>query len=888
MDKHRFSLLLLEPGEIYFEDFSVVLLPSNSINRQDGRLKLCSKSIVFDPKELSRPIIKIPIKDCTSIEKLPNKLNEKEEGKGGISIETNLYVTMLEGNIVAPYTFHHTKERFQFVLNYANVQSCIAQISQLHRASTLPLAEQNTMLAAITFSRQSRMGFDALWLEDLYETHVIETQGSKISPLVVNPGHILLTDSALYYQPFNNIETQPVLKVRLADMRSVVRRRFLLQPVGLEVHCRDGSVPHLFLALKSAKERDELYEGIMSQSSVKLDDLQQEAVTLQWQHGVLSNYDYLLYLNSLADRTFNDLTQYPVFPWVVSDYTSPTLQIDAFKTYRNLQKPVGALNSERLEKLKERFNEMPEPKFMYGSHYSTPGFVLFYLVRKFPHYMLCLQNGRFDHPDRMFNSVADVWRNVLGNSSDFKELVPEFYDVSGGGDFLSNRYGINFGYRHDGTKVNDVTLPPWASSPADFVNKLRDALESSYVSQNLHSWIDLIFGYKQTGEAAVKANNVFYHLCYEGSIDLGSVTDSAQRHALEVQIMEFGQIPKQIFRHPHPKRISHSPTQHLLLDRAVSEASEDSDNSIILEKSTTFQAHRDFVRSLKLINEGLGVASVGNDGILKLHSLVESRLVHSVCLSPTPLSSVVSLPGDHRFIVGSFDNSMVVYDVQFGRVLDKVICHEDAISCLGYCGDNIENSVIVTGSWDCTVRVWRKLSVDQREWKQIRPASSLAAEFDHDSQVVCLCVSGNGKLLATGCDDGTLFVWNLEKHILHLNLPGHSGAVAAMEISKDACQLVTCGAADKMMKVFDLASGMLVCNKEMKQGLRCLALVDHYLILGGSSGVLELWDFRKVHLLQEIKAHSGPVSAIAALVDCSVVASGGEDGSVVVWRPSEK
>lgn len=51
---------------------------------------------------------------------------------------------------------------------------------------------------------------------------------------------------------------------------------------------------------------------------------------------------------------------------------------------------------------------MPEPRFLYGSHYSTPGFVLFYLVRQYPQYMLCLQNGRFDHPDRMFNRFASL------------------------------------------------------------------------------------------------------------------------------------------------------------------------------------------------------------------------------------------------------------------------------------------------------------------------------------------------------------------------------------------------------------------------------------------------------------------------------------------------
>ncbi|CAG2060317.1 unnamed protein product [Timema podura] len=257
----------------------------------------------------------------------------------------------------------------------------------------------------------------------------------------------------------------------------------------------------------------------------------------------------------LADRTFNDLTQYPVFPWVIADMNSSTLDLSDSSYFRDLRKPVGALNPVRLKRLKERCEEMPPPKFLYGSHYSAPGFVLFYLVRKFPHYMLCLQNGRFDHPDRMFNSVPDVWKNVMNNMSDFKELVPAFYDTSQKGDFLVNSFGINFGNRHDGAKVGDVHLPLWAQGPEDFVRKLREALESDYVSKHLHHWIDLIFGCKQIGTEAEKADNLFYYLCYEGSVDLDSIKDLNQRHALEVQIMEFGQIPKHIFTLPHPHRL---------------------------------------------------------------------------------------------------------------------------------------------------------------------------------------------------------------------------------------------------------------------------------------------------------------------------------------------
>lgn len=68
----------------------------------------------------------------------------------------------------------------------------------------------------------------------------------------------------------------------------------------------------------------------------------------------------------------------------------------------------------------------------------------------------------------MFCSVADTWRNVLTNMADFKELVPEFYDTSNNGDFLCNKFGINFGYRSDNQRVNDVELPPWAKGNLSF------------------------------------------------------------------------------------------------------------------------------------------------------------------------------------------------------------------------------------------------------------------------------------------------------------------------------------------------------------------------------------------------------------------------------------
>ena len=96
-------------------------------------------------------------------------------------------------------------------------------------------------------------------------------------------------------------------------------------------------------------------------------------MTLLWQNNLISNFEYLIYLNSSADRSFNDLTQYPVFPWVVSDYVSEKLDLTSPLTFRDLHRPMGALDSERLKTLKERMEDLPHPKFLYGSHYSTPG-----------------------------------------------------------------------------------------------------------------------------------------------------------------------------------------------------------------------------------------------------------------------------------------------------------------------------------------------------------------------------------------------------------------------------------------------------------------------------------------------------------------------------------
>lgn len=98
-----------------------------------------------------------------------------------------------------------------------------------------------------------------------------------------------------------------------------------------------------------------------------------------------------------------------------------------------------------------------------------------------------------------YRSIPNAWRGGLNNMTDVKELIPEFYYLP---DFLEDINNINLGKTQEGRTIQNVELPPWANSAEEFIQINRLALESEYVSAHLDEWIDLIFGYKQTGQEA--------------------------------------------------------------------------------------------------------------------------------------------------------------------------------------------------------------------------------------------------------------------------------------------------------------------------------------------------------------------------------------------------
>ena len=94
---------------------------------------------------------------------------------------------------------------------------------------------------------------------------LLQTVGNKITPLVVNPGRIVLTSATLYYQPYNNAEEKPVIKVKLSSIKRIFQRRYLLRPLGLEIEYTNtkNKSDHIYLTFSKPEERQKLYHKLV-------------------------------------------------------------------------------------------------------------------------------------------------------------------------------------------------------------------------------------------------------------------------------------------------------------------------------------------------------------------------------------------------------------------------------------------------------------------------------------------------------------------------------------------------------------------------------------------------------------------------------------------------
>ena len=275
----------------------------------------------------------------------------------------------------------------------------------------------------------------------------------------------------------------------------------------------------------------------------------------RWQRSELSNFEYLMLLNKYGGRSFHDINQYPVFPWILSDYDSDKLQPADPTIYRPLNKTIAAISTvkrraadEALESMKQ--HKVPLP-FQFDSHYLSGRTVLGYLLRLEPYSSLMTHFvKREEVASRVLHTLRQEWLACNTDKANNKELIPEFFYLP---EMFGNYNKCAFGTRglscdSPSVRVDQAVLPNWARNQHHFVQCNALALERRYVAFALDAWIDLIFGEKQQDP---ESYNLFKPLCDEEAVGQMEIS-AVKQHIAEIQ--EFGCNPAKLFREKHPPK----------------------------------------------------------------------------------------------------------------------------------------------------------------------------------------------------------------------------------------------------------------------------------------------------------------------------------------------
>ncbi|XP_026668559.1 neurobeachin isoform X18 [Ceratina calcarata] len=850
-----------------------------------------------------------------------------------------------------PLGSSHPEATLKAALEHGAPEDAILQArEEFHAHLAASRAHQQQLQSADLMDDSELLSDDRDLDNDLTGPVNISTKGKLIAPGIVAPGIISVTSTELYFEvdeddpEFKKIDSE-VLKYcdhlhgkwYFSEVRAIFSRRYLLQNVAIEIFLASRTsilfaFPDQATVKKVIKALPRVGVGIKygipqtrRASMMSPRQLMRSSnMTQKWQRREISNFEYLMFLNTIAGRTYNDLNQYPVFPWVLTNYETKELDLSLPSNYRDLSKPIGALNPSRRAYFEERFQSWEHdsiPPFHYGTHYSTSAFVLNWMIRVEPMttMFLALQGGKFDHPNRLFSSIALSWKNCQRDTSDVKELIPEFFFLP---EMLVNSNRYRLGRQEDGSVVGDVELPPWASSPEEFIRINRMALESEFVSCQLHQWIDLIFGYKQKGPEAVRATNVFYYLTYEGSVDLDTITDPVMREAIENQIRNFGQTPSQLLMEPHPPRSSAmhlSPMMFSSIPDDVCMTIKFPSNSPICHISANtypqiplpsvvtvttgqqFAVNRwntNYAASVQspsyadtpqaqAVNQPLSMDPILSQAANSSNPTLRRHLGDNFSQKLKIRSNCFVTTVDSRFLVacGFWDNSFRVFSTETAKIVQIVFGHYGVVTCLSRSECNITSDCyIASGSADCTVLLWHWNARTQTIVGEGEAPAPRATLTGHEQPVTAVVISAELGLVVSGSYYGPVLVHTTFGDLLR-SLEAPNGFSSPENIAMSREGVIVVNYERGHIAAFTI-NGKRLRHESHNDNLQCLLLSrdGEYLMTGGDKRIVEVWRTFNLALLYAFPACESSVRSLALSHDQKFLLAGLANGSIVIFH----
>ena len=265
-----------------------------------------------------------------------------------------------------------------------------------------------------------------------------------------------------------------------------------------------------------------------------------------------SNFDILIYINLLANRSFKDLFQYPIFP----------MFYNIIGKKRDMKKHIGQqeLDDQSKDRYKliirayestledsEEDNDNSNPIRLFNTNYSNPTYVSNFLIRALPYSFSCidLQGDGFDDPNRLFYAIDLVMNNTLNQKSDVRELIPEFFYFF---EIFVNRNNLKFNKLINKEEIDKVKIFHLNKEAKDkdifaFIADMRNLLEKE---EKLNEWIDLIFGVKSLKD---EKNRLYFS--DETRVNF-ECNDELLKDKIFMHSTDFGIIPFKLYNSKFP------------------------------------------------------------------------------------------------------------------------------------------------------------------------------------------------------------------------------------------------------------------------------------------------------------------------------------------------
>jgi WD40 repeat protein len=190
-----------------------------------------------------------------------------------------------------------------------------------------------------------------------------------------------------------------------------------------------------------------------------------------------------------------------------------------------------------------------------------------------------------------------------------------------------------------------------------------------------------------------------------------------------------------------------------------------------------------------------------------------------------------------------------------------------------------DGSLLASGSWDGTVRLWEAPASAPIEW---RPLATLRGS---PASVYGVGVSADRRLVASCSEDAAIRLWEAPRGRLLATLQGHTGAIRSLALSADG-GLVASGGPDRMVRLWSVHDGRLLATLQVHSGPVygvALGAGGRLVASGSEDGTIRLWDAPSGKLLATGLGNSAPVYSVALSTDGQLLISGMQDGTLGLW-----